>query len=108
MHSCFNKTGLCWPTFSVCVSSTLNLLFSRTWEASLAENLRHLDFEFFGLIQVSNLPCSLLLLLLVKCSASQLLLHRGGGENFDHWPVPVHTRLFFVLKGFSCTFEQWQ
>jgi hypothetical protein len=39
MHSCFNKTGLCWPTFSVSVSSTLNLLFSRTWGASLAENL---------------------------------------------------------------------
>jgi hypothetical protein len=43
MHSCFNKIGLCWPTFSVCVSSTLNLLFSRTWGASLAENLLMTD-----------------------------------------------------------------
>jgi hypothetical protein len=45
---------------------------------------------------------------LVKCSAGQLLLHRGGGENLRQWPVPIHTRLFFVSKGFSCTFEQRQ
>jgi hypothetical protein len=41
-----------------------------------------------------------------KCSAGQLLLHIGGGENLSQLPVPIYTRIFFVSKGFSYAFEQ--
>jgi hypothetical protein len=43
---------------------------------------------------------------LVKCSAGQLLMNRGRGEKLGQWSVPVYTRIFFVWKGLSCTFEQ--
>jgi hypothetical protein len=62
LDPCPKQTWVCWLAFTTSVFITLNLLHSLI-TASYADNLWHLDFEFFGLHHLSELFCSLTLLL---------------------------------------------
>jgi hypothetical protein len=101
-HNCFHapnyKTGF-----------KLSQLISQNLPSNTSRRLIYITYTKCKLWKISQQRCTKVCMFfqpLVKCSAGQLLLHRGGDVKLGQWPVPIYTRIFFVSKGFSCTFEQ--
>jgi hypothetical protein len=99
LDPCPKRTWAWCSTFTVSIFSTLNLLVSST-TASSAENLWRLDFEFFGLHQLSELfssPIVLLTLLVFSALISYLAISSSCSRCLipsywcDAWNVIVIT-----------------